>query len=100
MSETVNVQYAGFQAKALVREYSFLVRQASNEPREFTLTIENEAFNSRRVRNPASNILSLLAFGFPGAGAILARVADNRRRSRRSQMPERKSGNGHESHRR
>jgi hypothetical protein len=33
MSENVNVQYAGFQAKALVREYSFLVRQASNETR-------------------------------------------------------------------
>jgi hypothetical protein len=46
MSENVNVQYAGFQAKALVREYSFLVRQASNETREFTLTIGNEAFNS------------------------------------------------------
>jgi hypothetical protein len=50
MSEIVNVQYVGFEAKALVREYSFLVRQALNETREFTLTIVNEAFNSRRVR--------------------------------------------------
>lgn len=50
MSGDVNVQYVGFEAKALVREYSFLVRQALNETREFTLTIMNEAFNSRRVR--------------------------------------------------
>jgi hypothetical protein len=50
MTENVNVQYVGFEAKMLVREYSFLVRQASNETREFTLTIVNEAFNSRRVR--------------------------------------------------
>jgi hypothetical protein len=50
MTENVNVQYVGFEAKALVREYSFLVRQALNETREFTLTIVNEAFNSRRVR--------------------------------------------------
>ncbi len=49
MTESVNVQYVGFEAKALVREYSFLVRQALNETREFTLTIVNEAFSSRRV---------------------------------------------------
>jgi hypothetical protein len=50
MTENVNVQYVGFEAKALVREYNFLVRQALNETREFALTIVNEAFNSRRVR--------------------------------------------------
>jgi hypothetical protein len=50
MTENVNVQYVGFQAKALVREYNFLVRRPSNETSEFTLTILNEAFNSRRVR--------------------------------------------------
>jgi hypothetical protein len=50
MTENVNVQYVGFQAKALMREYNFLVRQGLNETREFTLTILNEAFNSRRVR--------------------------------------------------
>jgi hypothetical protein len=50
MTETVNVQYVGFQAKALVREYSFIVRRALNETSEFTLTIGNEAFGSRRVR--------------------------------------------------
>ena len=59
MTENVNVQYVGFEAKALVREYSFLVRQALNETREFTLTIMNEAFNSRRVRyQDAPNICS------------------------------------------
>jgi hypothetical protein len=50
MTENVNVQYVGFEAKALVREYSFIVRRALNETSEFTLTIENEAFGSRRVR--------------------------------------------------
>ncbi|HUE56390.1 MAG TPA: hypothetical protein VMO76_11190 [Candidatus Udaeobacter sp.] len=50
MTENVSVEYVGFESKALVREYNFLVRQASNETREFALTIVNEAFNSRRVR--------------------------------------------------
>ena len=50
MSESINVQYVGFEAKAIVREYSFLVRQASSGTREFALTIVNEAFSSRRVR--------------------------------------------------
>ena len=56
MRENVNVQYVGFEARALVREYSFLVRQASSETREFALTIVNEAFSSHRVRwvNPCS----------------------------------------------
>src|SRR5579859_8007338 len=44
MSESVIVQYVGFKAKALVREYSFVVRRAANETSEFTLTIGNEAF--------------------------------------------------------
>lgn len=50
MSEGILIQYAGFEAKALVREYRFLVRLAATEPREFTLTIGNEAFSSHRVR--------------------------------------------------
>ena len=50
MTENVHVQYVGFKAKALVREYSFIVRRALNETSEFTLTIGNEAFGSRRVR--------------------------------------------------
>ena len=60
MSENVNVQYIGFEAKALVREYSFLVRQTLSGTREFVLTIVNEAFNSRRVRyQDAPEICSL-----------------------------------------
>jgi hypothetical protein len=60
MTETVNVQYQGFQSKALVREYSFIVRRALNESSEFTLTIANEAFGSHRVRfQDAPEICSL-----------------------------------------
>ncbi|MGC1619843.1 MAG: hypothetical protein WA765_15240 [Candidatus Acidiferrum sp.] len=60
MTENVIVQYVGFKAKALVREYSFVVRRALNETSEFTLTIGNEAFGSRRVRfQDAPEICSL-----------------------------------------
>ncbi len=60
MTENVNVQYVGFKAKALVREYSFIVRRALNETSEFTLTIVNEAFGSQRVRfQDAPEICSL-----------------------------------------
>jgi hypothetical protein len=60
MTENMVVQYVGFQAKALVREYNFVVRRASNETSEFTLTIGNEAFGSRRVRfQDAPEICSL-----------------------------------------
>src|SRR5229473_1983568 len=60
MSDNVIVQFVGFEVKALVREYNFHVRQASSEIREFTLTIVNEAFSSRRVRyQDAPEICSL-----------------------------------------
>lgn len=60
MSETAIIQYVGFESKALVREYSFLVREPPSEPREFTLTIVNEAFDSHRVRyQDAPDICSL-----------------------------------------
>jgi hypothetical protein len=49
MSEGVIVQYCGFEAKLLMREYTFQVRQAGAE-REFTLNIANEAFLAHRVR--------------------------------------------------
>jgi hypothetical protein len=49
MSTATVMQYVGFQSKLLVREYTFNVREGSEE-RPFTLSIENEAFNSRRVR--------------------------------------------------
>ena len=60
MSDTVVVQYLGFEAKPLVREYTFQVRYAMNEQHEFTLTIANEAFDSHRVRyQDAPDVCSL-----------------------------------------
>jgi hypothetical protein len=50
MSDSIIVQYVGFQAKALVREYVFTVREAASEPIQYTLTIAHEAFVSHRVR--------------------------------------------------
>jgi hypothetical protein len=49
MSSAPIVQYLGFQAKLLVREYTFTVRDAGTE-REFVLNIENAAFVSHRAR--------------------------------------------------
>ncbi len=45
----VNVQYVGFTAKAMVREYSFLVRETAVDSHEITFTILNEAFTSHRL---------------------------------------------------
>jgi hypothetical protein len=51
MSQSVIVPYAGFKSKPVVREYCLLVRDISSEPREFTFTIPNQAFQSHRVRD-------------------------------------------------
>ncbi len=60
MSDNIVVQFVRFEAKALVREYTFTVRETMNEPREFTLTIANEAFVSHRARyQDAPDICSL-----------------------------------------
>lgn len=48
MSERILVQYLGYEAKVLVRQYSFQVRESGAE-REFTLNIANEAFVSHLV---------------------------------------------------
>jgi hypothetical protein len=59
MIPAINMQYVGFQAKPRFREYKFSVREAGSE-REFTLSIENEAFTSRRARfQDGPNICSL-----------------------------------------
>jgi hypothetical protein len=50
MSNGISVQYVGFESKPKLREYRFRVKEGSDEPREFTLTIPNEAFLSRRAR--------------------------------------------------
>jgi hypothetical protein len=60
MSREIAVQFVGFESKATVREYTFSVREPAMEPREFTLTIENEAFNAHRVRyQDAPDVCSL-----------------------------------------
>lgn len=50
MSRDVLVQFVRFEAKDSVREYTFTVREPSTDPREFTLSISNDAFSERRVR--------------------------------------------------
>jgi len=50
VSENILVQFLGFQSKPLVREYTFSVRERATEPREYTLTISNKAFDARLVR--------------------------------------------------
>jgi hypothetical protein len=82
MSAGLFVRYLGFEAKALVREYAFRVQSAAGEPRDFTLTIANEAFDSRRVRyQDAPDICSLklrreLAESVPDAPKNHFRVSD------------------------
>ena len=44
MSKELLMQFVGFSSKETVREYTFTVREPATEPREFTLTIANEAF--------------------------------------------------------
>lgn len=50
MSDTILMQYLGFKPGNEWREYSFQVRYAGEDVRDFTLTILNEAFTSHRVR--------------------------------------------------
>ena len=60
MSDTLIVQFVGYEVLPLVREYRFSVRESRNEPREFTLTIPNASFDSRRARfQDAPDICSL-----------------------------------------
>lgn len=49
MSHEIIVQFIGFEVDARARLYSFTVREASAEPRDFTLTISNKAFNDRLI---------------------------------------------------
>lgn len=60
MRNEILVRFVGFKPERLGREYTFTVRESSMEPREFTLTIANKAFNERRVRfQEAPDICSL-----------------------------------------
>jgi hypothetical protein len=58
--ENLNVQYVGFEAKGLMREYKFVVRGAANHTNDYFLEIDNESFSSRHVRfQDAAEICSL-----------------------------------------
>ena len=52
MSEKTKImmQFVGFVSRSAAREYTFVVREVSCEPREFVVSIALEAFNSRRLR--------------------------------------------------
>ena len=50
MSHEIIVQFVGYEVKTLAREYRFTVREASGEPREFTLTIPAQAFSEHLLR--------------------------------------------------
>jgi hypothetical protein len=43
------IQYIGFQPKPRGREYSYRVVDSKTDPREFTLTISNQAFSEHHV---------------------------------------------------
>jgi len=47
---TSQIEYVGFRSGETTRDYRLLVRHPDGEREEFTLTIEQEAFLSRRVR--------------------------------------------------
>lgn len=60
MTGRMIVQYVGFQAKSLVREYTFAVREVPCDALQYTLTIANEAFVAHRARyQDAPDICSL-----------------------------------------
>ena len=60
MSDSLIVQFVGYEVRPLAREYTFTVREDRTEPRHFTLTIDNAAFDGRRARfQDAPDICSL-----------------------------------------
>jgi len=60
MVDQIIVQYVGLNVKPLVREYIFAVREPSNEPLEYAVTIANQAFVSHRAQyQDGPNICSL-----------------------------------------
>jgi hypothetical protein len=60
MSDSILMQYMGFESKDQGREYTFQVRCSTEDLREFTLTIPDAAFNTHRVRyQDAPDVCSL-----------------------------------------
>ena len=60
MSDTVVLQYVGFETKGSVREYTFSLRGSAGESSKYFVTIANDAFVAHRVRyQDAPDICSL-----------------------------------------
>lgn len=60
MSDSIIVQFMGYEVRAQAREYTFSVREDKTEPRQFTLSIASAAFDGRRARfQDAPDICSL-----------------------------------------
>jgi hypothetical protein len=60
LTDTLIIQFVGYEVLPLVREYKFTVRESKTEPREFTVTIANASFDGKRARfQDAPDICSL-----------------------------------------
>jgi hypothetical protein len=60
MTDSLIVQFVGYEVGPLVREYRFSVRESRDDSRDFTVTIANAAFDDRRARfQDAPDICSL-----------------------------------------
>lgn len=60
MTNSIVMQYLGFESKNQGREYAFQVRYAAEDVRDFTLTIADDAFISHRIRyQDAPDVCSL-----------------------------------------
>jgi hypothetical protein len=60
MTDTILMQYLGFESKDQGRDYTFQVRYTQEDTREFTLTILTAAFDSHLVRyQDAPDVCSL-----------------------------------------
>ena len=60
MSDTLLLQYVGFESQGAVREYAFTVRGKDGAFSEYFVTIANDAFVAHRVRyQDAPEICSL-----------------------------------------
>jgi hypothetical protein len=50
VSDSVVLQYVGFETKKTVREYTFSLRGSGGESADYVVTIANDAFLAHRVR--------------------------------------------------
>ena len=81
MSDTLIVQFVGYEVLPLVREYRFTVRESKAETREFTVTISNASFDGRRARfQDAPDICSLRLHRELAADPAIRRIPASRSR--------------------